>query len=173
FGLYLFGAFQSDGSLDGVFQLADITVPCITLQKLHCFWRDRYLSAGLLAEFIYKMVYQVRDVLGSITQRRQADRNDGDPVVEVLAKRSVVRHLLEVAVCRRDHTRVDRHFIMSTYRTNTSLLQNAKQLDLHRRRHLADLVEKYRAFVCCFEQTLAVAISAGKRALDIAEQLRL
>ena len=57
-------------------------------------------------------------------------------------------------------------------RPDLALLQHAQQLDLQRRRHLADFVEKHRAGVRGLEHALGVGDGAGERALDVAEQLR-
>ena len=54
-----------------------------------------------------------------------------------------------------------------------ALLQDAQQLDLHGRRHVADLVEEERAAVGDLEQPLLVGQRAGEGALAMAEQLAL
>ena len=61
---------------------------------------------------------------------------------------------------------------MGTDRPDASLLQHAQQLDLHRRRHFADLVEKDRPAVSGFKEALSVCVRAGKRAFHVTEQLR-
>jgi hypothetical protein len=50
---------------------------------------------------------------------------------------------------------------------------NRSSFDLHRRRHLADLVEEQRAAVGELEAALAARCAAGERALLVAEQLAL
>ena len=58
-------------------------------------------------------------------------------------------------------------------RPHLAFLQHAQQLDLQRRRHLADLVEKHRAGVRGLKHALRIGDRAGERALDVAEQLGL
>ena len=53
------------------------------------------------------------------------------------------------------------------------LLQHAQQLGLHRRRHVADLVEEERAAVGQLEPARALADGAGERPFLVAEQLAL
>src|SRR5687768_2954117 len=62
---------------------------------------------------------------------------------------------------------------MSSDRPDFLFLQHTKKLDLHRGRHLPDLVEEDRPSVCGLEQSLSVRIRAGKRSFDVTEQLRL
>ena len=50
---------------------------------------------------------------------------------------------------------------------------HAQQLDLHRRRHLADLVEEDRAAVAGLNQALLVFVRAGEGAAHMAEQFGL
>ena len=54
-----------------------------------------------------------------------------------------------------------------------ALLQHAQQLDLRRRRHLADLVEEQRAAVGQLEAALPAIGGAGEGALLVAEDLAL
>src|SRR3546814_12954254 len=51
-----------------------------------------------------------------------------------------------------------------------ALLQHAQDLDLHRQRHVADLVEEQRAAVRHFETAATCGDGAGERALLVAEQ---
>ncbi len=54
-----------------------------------------------------------------------------------------------------------------------ALLEHAQEPELHRRRHLADLVEEDRAAVRLLEEALALAGGAGEGAARVAEQLGL
>src|SRR5205823_9173957 len=55
-----------------------------------------------------------------------------------------------------------------------ALLQHLQQLDLHRYRRLADLVEEQRAVrIAALEDALVVLDRAGEGALAVAEELRL
>ena len=75
------------------------------------------------------------------------------PVVEVLPEaRRRATSCGEVAVGRGDDAHVDRAARVLADAADLALLQHAQQLDLHRRRHLADLVEEQRAAVRRLEQ---------------------
>ena len=53
------------------------------------------------------------------------------------------------------------------------LLQDAQDLHLQHRAHLADLVEEDRALVGDLDQALLVRVGAGERAAHVAEELRI
>src|SRR5690606_29548211 len=52
-------------------------------------------------------------------------------------------------------------------------LEHAEELGLHRQGHVADLVEEERAAVGVLEAALPLAVGAGERAADVAEELVL
>ena len=58
-------------------------------------------------------------------------------------------------------------------RTISPVSSTRKQLDLDRDRHVADLVEEQRAAVGVLEPADAIAVGAGERPLDVAEELAL
>ena len=78
---------------------------------------------------------------------------------------------LDVDVGRRDDAHVDFDGAARADRPHLAFLQHAQQLDLQRRRHLADFVEEHRAGVRGLEHALGVGDRAGERALDVAEEL--
>ena len=61
----------------------------------------------------------------------------------------------------------------TTHAAEAALLQDAKQLHLHPRAHLANLVEEDRALLRDLEQTLLVRICAREGAAHVTEHLRL
>src|ERR1700730_4903516 len=75
------------GPLDGVFKLAYISRPSVTDKALHCFHIDiLLLGAGLRSIFLKEVIHQERDILQAFPERRELDRNDCQPVIEILAK---------------------------------------------------------------------------------------
>ena len=52
-------------------------------------------------------VHELRQILESLAQRRQAQREHAQAVPEVLAKRAVLDHLMEIAVRCSDDAHVD------------------------------------------------------------------
>ena len=103
----------------------------------------------------------------------QLDRDDVEPVEEVLLEPAVGHHLPEVAVGGGDDAHVDALGPLGAERLELALLQHAQQLRLQRRAHRPDLVEEDRAAVGQRELALLGRGRAGERAADVAEQLRL
>ena len=87
-----------------------------------------------------------------------------DPVVEVLAEAAVREQRLEVAVGGRDDAHVDLDLAAAAHARELAVLQHAQQLRLHRRRHVADLVEEERAAVRLLEAAAAAATAAPEKA---------
>ena len=79
-----------------------------------------------------EVLHQVRDVLAPLPQRRQRDRQDVQPVEEVLAELAFRDHLPQVALGARDHAHVDRDRAACRPAARRPVLQDAQQLDLHR-----------------------------------------
>ena len=102
-----------------------------------------YRSASLREE----VRREQRNVLATLGERRQLQRDDVQAVIEILAE--LARRLLrfEVAVRRRDDAHVDRKRLRRADRPHLALLEHAQQLHLQRQRHVADLVQEERAAV--------------------------
>src|SRR5262249_61018428 len=79
----------------------------------------------------------------------------------------------EISVLPDDPARVDADRPLAADPLELALLQQPQQLGLHRRRHVADLVEEQRAAVGLLELAEMSCRGAGERAFFVAEQLRL
>ncbi len=119
------------------------------------------------------MSHQHRNVLAPLAQRRQADADDVQAMVEVLAKTPVGDARLEVLVGGGDDAHVDVDLLEAADAVETAVRQYAKQSRLQIGRHVADLVEEQRAAVGLFEAADAAVLRAGEGALLVAEEFRL
>ena len=83
---------EDHGALDQVLQLADVARPVVARQRLHRLGRDR-LDRLLHPprELLREVAHQHRDVLAPLAQRRHVDREDVEPVEEVLRGTSARR----------------------------------------------------------------------------------
>ena len=76
-----------DGPLDVILQLADVARPVVLLQRRQ---RPRvdvgHVAVVLFIVEVEEMSDQFGDVLAAIAQRRQVDRHDVEPVVQVFAE---------------------------------------------------------------------------------------
>ena len=86
------------------------------------------------------MLRERRDVLHAGAQGRQHDRDDVDPVEEVLAEDSLCDELGQVLVGGGDDPHVHARFVVPADLADDLLLDRAQELDLHRQRRLGDLV---------------------------------
>ena len=121
-----------------------------------------------------EVIREQRDVLETLPERRQLDRNDAQAIEQILAERSLGHALRGITVRRRDEPNVDhRVLLLAADATHDAVLEHAEQLRLDRQRHLRELVEKQRSAVRDLEQTGLVAIGTGERAFAMSEQLAL
>src|SRR5689334_19255614 len=101
------------------------------------------------------------------------ERDDIESVVQIGAEVSRLDLLLEVAIGRRDETRVDRNRLRRADGNHLAVLEDAEQLDLRRRRRLADLVEEEGARRRGGEETFFVFDSAREGSFYVPEELTL
>ena len=120
-----------------------------------------------------KCATQARDVFLALAQRRHRARHDVQPVEQILAEAPGGDLALEIFVGRRDDAHVDADGLLAADALELLLLQHAQQLELQRRRHVADLVEEQRPLVGQLEAAELALDRARERALLVAEQLRL
>ena len=97
-----------DEALHLVLQLAHVARPVVGLEELHRLLREARRGLAELGRVALEEVLgEERDVLAALAQRRHADGEDLEAVVEVLAEAPLGDLLLEVAVRRRDDAHVD------------------------------------------------------------------
>src|SRR5262249_32641634 len=106
-------------------------------------------------------------------QRRNAHGDHRESEVEVAAEASAIHLALEIAVRRRDDAHVHLARMRLADATDLTLLERAKELRLHGERQLADLGEEDGAFVGRFDRAESIAVGAGERAANVAEELAL
>ena len=95
-----------------------------------------------------------------------------EPVVEILAELAALHRGVQVAVGGGDHADVGVHHARAAEAHELALLEHAQQLGLHRRRHLADLVEEQHAAGGLLDAARLGRDGAGERAALVAEELR-
>ncbi len=114
------------------------------------------------------------DVAGALAQRRHAQREDVEAVVEVVAELAGGDLGFQVDMRRGDHPHVECLDLIGAERLDLLFLQHAQQLGLQRQGQVADLVEEQRAAVGHLEFADArLAVGAGKGAGGGAEQFGL
>src|SRR5271157_4523729 len=166
------GLGQDRGALDRVLQLADIARPGIAHQQAHRALRKAHPGAtqGFLI-LAQEVIGEQRDVILALAERRQRDIDHVYPVEQLLAEASGLDLLFEVAVGRAQNADVEADRLVGAERIAFALLHRAQQLDLERKRQLADLVEEYGAFVRRLQESHLVLCRARECAALVAEQL--
>ncbi len=78
-------------------------------------------------------------------QRREAERKDVEPVVEVFAEAPGGDFLAQPPVGGRQHAHVEGQRGAAAEPLDLALLQHAQQFGLQRQRHFGDLIQQQRA----------------------------
>lgn len=116
---------------------------------------DPPLHATMLGRTLLEESFgKPRNILRSFTQRGDVQVNHIDAVVEIRPEFPGVDHALQIPVSRAYDPEVHRDRRFAAYANDLTLVQNAQELPLHRRRHVPDFVEKQRSAVCEFEHAL-------------------
>src|SRR5205823_9363659 len=100
------------------------------------------------------------------------ERDDVEPIEEILAEASGVDFGEEIAIGRGDDPNVGALGV-SANRLVLAFLQHPEQFHLHARRELADLVEKKCSARRLREATILLRDRSGERTLLVAEELAL
>ena len=129
--------------------------------------------AELAAVALEEQPRQLREIVDALAQRRHADRNDVDPVVQVLAEPAVLHRLLEIDVGRRHQAEVGLDRLQAADALDLAFLNRPQQLGLQVEAQVADLVEEQRASGRELELAELLLVRAGERAALVAEQRAL
>src|SRR5438093_2505925 len=160
--------------VDFVLQLAHVAGPRVALEEAE---RARVEAAERLplarADPLEQVQRDQPDVPAALAQRREPDREDTQPVVEVRAEAAFARRLREVAVARRDHAHVDLPLAVAAHRPHLAVLQHAQELRLDGGARLAHLVEEERPPVGLLEEAAPRPLGPGEGAAYVAEELAL
>ena len=161
-------------ALERVLELADVAGPVIRHQHVDGGRGNPLNHLTVLArKLLEEVIGQQQHVRLPVAQRRHEDREDIEPVIEVLAEGPLRDRLLHVLVGRRDDADVDADGFGAAEPLELALLDDAEQLHLRTEVDVANLVEKDRPAFRQLEASLLARVRAGKRAFLVAKQLRL
>jgi hypothetical protein len=114
---------------------------------------------------------QRQDVIPARPQRRNRDRDDVDPIEQVLPKRTRSNQRFQVSIGRADHSCLADDGRLATEAMEGAVVQQAQELRLERCRQVANLVQEEDAVARPFGIALMPAVCAGESATLVAEQL--
>ena len=130
-------------------------------------------AAVLAAEAVDESLGQQQRVAFALAQRRQVEREQIQPVEQVLAELTGGAARLQVGVGGGDDAHVAQFDARSADRTVAAILRETQQHRLAARAERVDLVEKQRAALGVADDAAAVALGVGEGAAHMAEQFGL
>ena len=85
---------------------------------------------------------QQRNIFAALAQRRQLQGENHDPVVQIFAEFALLHRFFQIAMGGYDHPHVYPQRFVAANALHFAFFHNAQQLSLHRRRHIADFIQK-------------------------------
>jgi hypothetical protein len=116
---------------------------------------------------------QGRYVLAPFAQRRNCDRKDVQPKVEIAAKAFFLHHLFQVAMGCSDDADIYLLGSIAAQPFKLPFLQDPEKLGLEFERDIADLIQKKRAFVRQFEAAHFSSNRSRERSSLVTEEFAL
>src|SRR5208282_4888774 len=167
-------AHQDGAAFDRVAKFAHISGPSIARERRGR--SGRKCQAGVRIANggdVQQPLREWQNIFAAFAQRRNAQRDNVEAVVEILAKVMRGDFGVEVAIGRGDYSRVHVDGAFTADALEVLLLQKAQKLGLEGRRQVGDLVEENGAAVGRLEPAGLVLDRAGKCAAHVPEQLAL
>src|SRR5579864_3236394 len=107
---------------------------------------------------MYEVLGKQRDVFAAFPQCRQANFDDIQAVIQILAESSLLDFPQQILIGGCDHAHLDFDFLTSSHTIESSLLQDPQQIRLKLGRDVANLIEENRAAVRQFKLSLGLTI---------------
>src|ERR1043166_1921612 len=165
---------ERGGALQRVAQLAHVAGPVVGGEAAARFVGEVERGAvEALAEEREEVLDERGDVFAPPAQGGDVERDDVEAVEEVCAEAPLPHVFGEVAVGGGDDAHVRLAVARRTDAAEAPLFEEAQELDLNLRRHLADLVQEKRRAVGGFDQSALGGGRAGEGPALVAEELRL
>jgi hypothetical protein len=165
---------EDTSTLQDILQFSNVAWPGIGYESVHVLLP--YAFEGL-RQFALKVLKEMgddeRDVLASLTERRNVDRQDVQSVEEIFPEAMVGDLLHQVPIGGGDQPYIDVDRPGASDALEFMLLQHPQQFDLRIQGQISDFVEKERALVSQLEASYATDHRAGERATFVAEELTL
>ena len=127
-----------------------------------------FFEAAVVA--VDEVVDEGNDVFFAVAQRGDEDGDDGETVVEVLAKLIFADGFFEIAVGGGDDAHVDLHVLDAADAADDLIFEDAQEFGLQERREFADFVEEEGAAVGGFEESFLHLLGVGECAFFVAEE---
>ena len=109
-------------------------------------------------------------IVFAVSQRRQVNMSDIQPVIKIAAERFGGDEIIERLIRRRDDARINGNAPRAAYTIHLLVFEDAEDFGLRRQGHVADFIQKNRPVMRLFEFAALHRRRARKRAFFIAEQ---
>src|SRR6056297_1366239 len=127
-----------------VLKLAHIARPAIALEPIHRLCVDLLAGEPLFLDQREEMPHQIRNILDTLAQGRQAQGHDIEPEIQILAEQTLLDRDPQILVGGSHDADIGADRRASTHGRVFTLLEYAQQARLSLHRHVADLVEEER-----------------------------
>src|SRR6516165_7660594 len=114
---------------------------------------------------------QFRNVLDTLPQGRNVDREYFQPIVQILAKRRLLHHCEQITMGRSDQANVNPMRVIAPKSLEFLFLQDSQQLRLKLQGDIADFIKKKRAFIRQLKASGFSRNRSGECSFFMAEQL--
>ena len=146
-----------------VFELTHIARKGEILERHHSAVGDALgLHTQLLGTVLQEMPRQHGNVLTTLAQRRQAQANDVEPMVQIFAKHALFNALLQVLVGRCYHAHIGLHRTVPADAVKVTVAQHPQEAGLQLKRHVTNFIQEERALISLLKATPALGLSTGK-----------
>ena len=165
---------KNNAAFDEVFEFAHIAGPVVVHQRVHRAGRnhiDWFLHAFGVS--LREVSNKERNILFTFPQRRNHDRKDVKPVVEIVAKLVVGNLLREICIGGGHHPHIHVYRFSASQAFKFLFLEDAQELGLEFERDITDLIKKEGAAVSQLEAADPLRDCAGERALLVTEKFTL
>jgi hypothetical protein len=132
---------EDDSALEDVGQLTNVAGPGVLPEAVESTGRET-LAGSVGAQACEEMIAERGQVVESLAQRWNLNREDGEAVVEVETEPAVDHALFEVAMRGSDDADVDARRLIVADALQFTALEKAEKLGLDRERKFADFVEE-------------------------------
>src|SRR2546423_172445 len=119
------------------------------------------------------MLREERDVIRSLAERWQANRDHFEPIEEVLAELRLCNHPIDVPAGRRQDPDIHLLILIPPHRGEGESLQHSQYLGLKPRVEAANFVDEQRAPARLLEAAAPPIGCAGESATHVAEKFTL
>jgi hypothetical protein len=160
-----------DHGVHAVPEFPKIARPPVRAESLYDPGRDanNMLLCGF-GGFLEKLFQKEVKVFHSAAKRREIDLDTGQPIIEILAKRPLRHHGLQIPMGRRDHPDLRSDAGAGAKPLDLPGLDDAKQLHLYGKREIAHLIEEERPPFRRLEGPDPPFRGAGERTLLMPEE---